>query len=109
MKQTINHSEFTAAFHRCGRGEQFSYEALSLLFNYFEELEEDTGEEIELDVIAICCEYTESDAETIASDYSIDLSDCEDDDEKERAVIEYMEDRTAIIGHTSSGMVYANF
>jgi hypothetical protein len=29
------------------------------LFDYLEEYEDSTGEELELDVIAICCEFTE--------------------------------------------------
>ena len=109
MKQNITHSDFTAAFHRAGRGDQFSHEALGMLFSYLEELEEDTGEGIELDVIAICCEYAESDPETIAADYSIDLDDCEDD-EKEQAVIDYLNENTSVIGQTSAGtLVYAQF
>ena len=41
------------------RRENFSYNGLKALYEYFEQYEEDTGAEIELDVIAICCEYTE--------------------------------------------------
>jgi len=37
----------------------FSYEGLQELFAYYEQLENDTGEQIELDVVAICCEWTE--------------------------------------------------
>ena len=42
-----------------GRGKQFTYEGLNALFDYLEEYEDGTGETIELDVIALCCEYTE--------------------------------------------------
>ena len=59
MKQTINKSEFRDAFARMDRKDQFSYEALGALFDYLESYEEDTGEEMELDVIAICCDFTE--------------------------------------------------
>ena len=41
------------------RPDHFSYDGLIALWEYFEEYEEDTGEEIDLDVIAICCEYYE--------------------------------------------------
>lgn len=61
MKINVNFHRFQDAFTNYGRGNQFSYEALQQLFNYLEQLEEDTGEEIELDVIALCCEYTEID------------------------------------------------
>jgi len=59
MIQTITKSEFTTAFHKMGRGNNFTYEGLSALYDYLEDYEDSTGEQIELDVIAICCEYSE--------------------------------------------------
>jgi len=59
MKQTIGFSQFTDAFRDMGREENFTYEGKRALFDYLESFEEDTGEEIELDVIALCCEYSE--------------------------------------------------
>ena len=59
MKTTINQYEFIRAFKDMNRGGHFTNEGLRCLFNYLEGYEEDTGEEIELDVIALCCEYTE--------------------------------------------------
>lgn len=105
MKQTITKSDFRDAFQRYGRGEQFSYEALELIFDYLEEIDEDQ----ELDVIAVCCEFAESDLETIANDYNVDLSECEDDDEKEQAILSYLEDHTSVIGQTARGIVYIQF
>ena len=100
-----NASQFCDAFHRSGRGDQFSYEALGLLFDYFEECAPD----MEFDAVAICCEYAEGDAEQIADDYSIDLSECTDDEEKTEAVREFLNDHTSIVGETSSGFVFAQF
>ena len=57
MKQTVNFSDFVDAFEI--RKENFTYEGKQALFDYLEEYEESTGEEIELDVIGLCCEYTE--------------------------------------------------
>ena len=37
----------------------FSYEGLNSLFDYFEQLEEEMENEIDFDPIAICCEYSE--------------------------------------------------
>jgi hypothetical protein len=83
MKQSINESEFRTAFHRMGRGEQFSYDGLTALYDYLEQYEDDTGEEIELDVIALCCEYAEYDnLEEFQADYSEDyqtIGDIESD------------------------------
>jgi len=73
MKKTISAYDFTQAFTDMNRSNNFSYGGLKALFNYFEEYEEDTGEEVELDVIAICCEYTEySDVQEFAGAYSDD-------------------------------------
>ncbi len=51
MIQTINLHDFRNAFQAAGRGEQFTYEGLGVLFDYLEQYEQDTGEQIELDVI----------------------------------------------------------
>jgi hypothetical protein len=73
MKTTVNQSAFIDAFHAYDRYDQFGYAALSSLFDYLEGLENDTGEELELDVIAICCDYSVDTVEDIASNYSIDI------------------------------------
>lgn len=110
MKTTVSRYEFERAFVNHGRKDQFSYEALGLLFNYLEEYEESTGEEIELDVIALCCEYSEETPESIAQNYSIDLSDCGGDYyEISAAVHGYLEENTQVVGETATGFVYACF
>ena len=111
MKQTIqNASQFRDEFRQCGRADQFSYEATNLLFDYFEEVDPD----YDLDVIAICCEYSEESASDIARNYGIDLNDCdpEDSDYEEQcaaAVRAYLEAHTSVVGVTPSGIVYAQF
>lgn len=114
MKITVNKYDFERAFVDAGRKDQFSYEALGLLFEYFEEYEESTGEEIELDPIGICCEYCEETPADIVKNYSIDLStvDPEDLDYDQACsdiVREYLEENTQLIGETASGFVYAAF
>jgi len=59
MFQRVNFSDFRQAFHKHDRGNQFSCEGLKALFNHLEEVEQDTGEEMELDVIALCCAFSE--------------------------------------------------
>lgn len=59
MKKTIYFDDFKKAFEEMDRIEQFSEEGLKALFDYLEEFEKDTGIEIELDVIALCCDFTE--------------------------------------------------
>lgn len=59
MKTIINFSQFCDAFRDKERKNQFSYEGKKALFDYLENYEQDTNTEIELDIIALCCEYTE--------------------------------------------------
>jgi hypothetical protein len=111
MKLAIeNASQFRDEFRQCGRADQFSYEALGLLFDYLEEIDPD----YELDVIAICCEYSEDSAANIARNYGIDLNDCdpESGDYEEQcadAVLAYLNNHTSVVGVTPSGIVYADF
>lgn len=114
MKQTIDFSDFRAAFVRMNRAENFSHEGLEILFDYLEEMEADTGTELELDVIALCCEYDEEDWSTVAEQYGIDLSDCEADEERVETVREYLSDETMLCGEFEDDdgvtrFVYARF
>ena len=58
MKQSVSITDFVNAFEKL-RPSNFSYEGLESLYNYLTDYEQDTGEEIELDVIALCCDYSE--------------------------------------------------
>lgn len=58
MYQNVNFSQFCDAFGD-ERKNQFSYEGKRALFDYLEQYEDDTDEKIELDIIALCCDYTE--------------------------------------------------
>jgi hypothetical protein len=60
MKTTITYREFADAFRSSDTyRNNFSYDGLFALFDYLEELEESTGEEIEFDMVGIACDFTE--------------------------------------------------
>jgi predicted ArsR family transcriptional regulator len=109
MKTTVSVTQFRQAFDDHEREDNFTYQGLGVLFDYFEQLERETGQEIELDVIAICCEFSEETPEEIADAYGLDLSDCDDDEEKMEAVVKYLEDKTSVAGETESTIVYQQF
>ena len=109
MKQTVNFSDFVDAFRAYDRYDQFGYQALMVIFEYLEELEESTGQELELDVVAICCDYATDNWESIAENYSIDLSGLDDEDEKQDAVIEYLNENTIVLGQIDCEIVYQVF
>lgn len=109
MHTTINLYQFCTAFRNMGRKDQFSLDGLEWLFNYLEQCEEDTGEAIELDVIALCCDYTEATYKEILDDYNIDISKCEDEEEIRETVLGYLNDNTTVVGSDNDTVLYANF
>ncbi len=58
MKSTVSSSDFHHAFGNI-RPDNFTYDGLDALFKHLEQYEDGTGDELELDVIAFCCEFTE--------------------------------------------------
>ena len=117
MHINVNFDMFADAFRRMGREDQFSREALEALFEYIENYEEDTGIRVELDVIGLCCEFTEySTAVEAASDYGftseLEAEDYEDaesyEDAKEEEALEWLQDRTEVVIF-DSGLIIQNF
>ena len=85
MKETVNFSRFCDAFQI--RKDSFSYEGKKALFEYLEDYEDGTGEEIELDVIALCCDYTEyEDIKEYNNDYGEDCKTIEEIEEKTQVI-----------------------
>jgi hypothetical protein len=109
MKQTVRFSDFINAFRSFeGRYEQLGgYEGLRILFQYLEEIETDSGEEYELDVIALCCDYACQSPEDIAWDYDMALMNTRDmtEDELSDAVMDYLNDSTSVVGVLSGGRI----
>lgn len=107
MKTTVDFNDFRHAFNAI-RPDNFSRGGLEQLFDYFESYEQDTGEEIELDVIAICCEYCEQSWQDIARDYDVDVDGLGDDEAKQH-VMNYLCDNTYVIGESNGCFVYQCF
>lgn len=110
MFTRVNLSDFRDAFRSAGRKDQFSYDGLRVVFDYLEEYEESTGEPVELDVVAICCDYAEMTPEEIIEAYSIPYDASEDDeDDLWDTVRDYLDDHTSIVGETDETIVFAQF
>lgn len=95
MYQTIGFCDFIDAFRI--RKDSFSYEGLKVLYEYLEDVycsESDTG--YKLDVIALCCEFTESTIQEALDYYN--LKSIEELEEKTTAL--YVDDET---------IIYANY
>ena len=99
MIQTITKSDFTSAFHKMGRGNNFTYEGLNALYDYLEDLGDDIGEQIELDVIAFCCEYAEYES----------LEEFQEDYRDEYQSIEEIEQSTTVIMIDDTSFIVRQF
>jgi hypothetical protein len=87
------------------RYDQFGYDGLRVLFDFLEQFEQDTGEEIELDVIALCCEYSVDSVDSVVDMYSVDVADDADEAEKLKAVENFLTESTLFCGTTPAGKV----
>ena len=107
MKQTVTFNLFRQAFAVRDRLEQFP-KGLPALYDYLTEYEEATGEQIELDVIALCCEFTE---------YNLDELPCEfahliDDGKEPKTIDEWVDrlrDETDVIPVDGQTLIIQNF
>jgi hypothetical protein len=78
MKTTLNTSDIARAL-KSDENAAWSWNGAKALAEYLEQLEEDTGEEMELDVCAIRCDFSEfSSLEAWAADYFRNQADAVD-------------------------------
>jgi len=109
MKTTVHFDDFRQAFNSI-RPDNFSHEGLEQLFDYIESYERDNDEDIELDVISLCCECSEQHWKDIAVNYSIDIDNTESEEKQKQHVMDYLCDSTSVIGSTSDDkFIYVNF
>ena len=94
----VNRHMFVQEF-RDIRPDNFSLDGLDALFDYINELEEDLGEQIRFDVVALCCDYSQYN--TLA-DYNDDYGtehESWDDVADETTVIKVTDDSAIIQSH----------
>ena len=72
MKQTMNEFDFKNEFKKI-RPDNFTYDGLTTLYEHLIQYEQDTGEELEFDPIAYCCEFSEYDSfEDVKKNYDVE-------------------------------------
>jgi hypothetical protein len=118
MKQTLT-TQQAADILFADKNAGWTYAGARALVEYLEELEEDTGEEMELDFVAIRCDFSESPSlQEWASDYfgeplaqwadRIGVEATADDDELDSAIREYIQDRGQLI-EFDGGVIVSSF
>lgn len=104
MYQTVSQWDFVRAFTEMNRESNFSEEGRIALFDFLEEVNPDS----ELDVIAICCDFTEySNLNELKQEYShlLEDEDLSDDDE----VLEFFRDETVVLELSNGGVIIQQF
>jgi hypothetical protein len=115
MKSTLSVYEIADALQDDSNA-NWSYEGSKALAEYLNEIDEQSGEDTELDVVAIRCDWSEyQSAQDAASNYSWEYEGDEEDidpeelDElKEDSALEYLQDRTQVI-EFNGGIIIADF
>lgn len=113
MKTTLSNSQVinTLLEHNV-LGEQYwdnVYEGTEALVKWLEDLEEDTGEEMELDPVALRCQfslYTYSEAEEA---WCIDTSDAETPEQLKEMITDYLNYNTIVIPVDDNNLIVAEF
>ena len=106
-------TDYSRLYHDLKRMDRdnFSYDGARALMEWLNGLSEDTGENIEYDPIAFCCDFSEH--ETIGmlcDDYSNapQADDYDDPDEWEEAALDYFRDNTVLI-EFDNGIIIQGF
>jgi hypothetical protein len=120
MKMTLNTRQ-VANYLAADKDANWSYSGALALAEYLEEMEESTGEEIELDVCAIRCDFSESASlQEWLSDYygqplaialeraEIDIEGEEDDDEIDDLIREFIADNGQLV-EFDGGIIVSSF
>ncbi len=109
MKQTLSTYQVANAL-KSDDNSNWSYAGALALAEWLEDLEQDTGEEIELDVVAIRCDFAEYDSLLDwADEYGADLDESpECDDERDEMIREYINDRGFLI-EFEGGIIVSSF
>jgi hypothetical protein len=97
MRMTLNTSEavdLLVADDNAG----WSYAGARALVKFLENLEDDTGEEIEFDRVALRCDFSEYEsAREAAEEYGWEPDEDADSEDAEEAALEWLNDRTEVI------------
>ena len=108
MKTTLSTSE-AADLLAADKNAGWSYAGARALVEHIERVEEDTGEEIEFDRVALRCEFSEYEsAREAAEEYGWEPDDDADSEDAEEAAAEWLADRTTVITF-NSGVIIQQF
>ena len=109
--QTINASDLYNMACSMGRGHNFGYSGWLAIGDHLENLSDDLGENVEIDIIAICCEYCfTSSADEFYNEYEkMNISEDDwgvmEDAEKLEAVQKYLQENAGQLVICEDGLI----
>ena len=110
LVKTFDKYELQEAFRRMDR-DYFSLEGYDEILRLFEET--DCGTNTELDVIGICCDFTEDDPQTVQDDYDNieEIADTQDEDGNidEDALLDALNYYTWAVQLSNGNILYQRF
>ena len=99
MIKTITEFDFVKSFDDVNRSSNFTIAGRKALFEMLEEINPD----MELDPIAVCCDFTEYESlEEWKQDYGYEPYDEDEDDED---ALEYRRDQTLVLQLANGGII----
>jgi hypothetical protein len=108
MKQTLTTSQVADMLWQDDNA-AWSYPGARALAEYLEQLEEDTGADMDFDRVAIRCEFSEYDtAREAASNYDWEPDEDADEEEAEKSALQFLQDRTTVVEFTG-GIIIQDF
>lgn len=98
--------DFKVEFEKYDRGDRFSDEALEDLFNYYDDVDI-----FELDVIAICLEWTEYESLKEYADAYMNAEDLDGlgEEEKTEVILEHLNSNTYFTQFSNGHVLVQNF
>jgi hypothetical protein len=102
--ETIYASDLYHMAFRMGRGHNFGYNGWNAIGEYLEQLSDDLGEDVEIDIVGICCDYSMSEdvgdwwkEYGVYSDIDADEWEEMDEEEKLEAINDYLQEKTSVV------------
>ena len=102
--EKISSSDLYNMACRMDRGDSFGYAGWRAIGEYLEQLSDDLGENIKVDIVGICCDYSMSESvddfwDECGEYSSIDPEEWEEMDEEEKleAIENYLQDNTSVV------------
>lgn len=113
--QTItSETMFIEAFRDMDRMENFSIDGLKALYEFLEDMSQDLGEDYELDVVALCCDFNEMDWGEVKEQYGDLISqdeweDCEDIQDEINTMLAMLNEETMVVMYDDEKVLFQVF